>query len=449
MDFVIEKAVPEDRSDIINVLRPWNLHKIPSPEAAEIDFDYFYVAKVMGKIVGVAGYKLISPTVGETRSLAVYPEFQGSGIGKSLQNIRIKAMYKVGIKKVITYTDREETIVWYKKHYNYRQTGRVDKISNHGLENVDYWIKLELDLLEYMRTNNDEVQKQTDYIKQNEPCPLAPYPPLIINVALTGMIPTKRLTSYIPTSINEIVENAIKVYDAGASMVHLHARDQDGKPVSDARYYEEIITSIRKERPKLICCATTSGRGGQSFEERSEVLQLTGTAKPDMASLTLGSLNFLSGASVNSLDTIQGLALMMKEKNIMPELEVFDTGMVNVAKYLERHNIISGVKYFNILLGNLNTASGTIDNLAHIYKSLPNNSLWAAGGLGSFQLPMNMTAIIAGGHVRVGLEDNIYYDSARTKLATNEELVKRIVRISNELERKISTPEETRKILCL
>ncbi len=447
LEFIIEQAILEDRSEIINVLTPWNLHKIPSPEAAEIDFDYFYVAKVFGKIVGVAGYKLLSETVAETRSLAVYPEFQGSGIGKALQDIRIETMYKLGIKKVITYTDREETIVWYKKHYNYKQTGRVDKISNHGLENIDYWIKLELDLSSHMKTKNDKAQKKIDYINQNEPCPLSPYPPLIINVALTGMIPTKRLTSRIPISVNEIVEDAIKVYDAGASIVHIHARDSEGNPVSNARYYENIITSIREERPKLICCATTSGRGGQGLEERSEVLHLTGLAKPDMASLTLGSLNFLSGASVNSLDTIQGLALLMREKNIKPELEVFDAGMVNVAKYLERHNIITGTKYFNILLGNLNTASATLTDLTHIYNSLPDNSIWAAAGLSNFQLPMNMAAMIAGGHVRVGLEDNIYYDSAREKLATNEELVKRIVEISNELERKISTPEETRKLL--
>ena len=124
--------------------------------------------------------------------------------------------------------------------------------------------------------------------------------------------------------------------------------------------------------------ATTSGRGGTSFEKRSEVLHLTGVAKPDMASLTLGSLNFLSGASENSLETVQRLALLMKEKGIKPELEIFDTGMVNVAKYLERHNIIEGTKYFNILLGNLNTASATIKDLAHIYSSLPDDSVWAA-----------------------------------------------------------------------
>lgn len=449
LEFVIEKAKPEDRFEIINVLSPWNLHKIPSPEAEEIDFPYFFVAKVLGKIIGVCGYKLHSNTIAETRSLAVYPEFQGSGIGKALQNIRLDAMSEFGIIKVITYTDREETILWYKKHYGYIQTGRVDKKSVHGRIDINYWTKLELDLLSYKKILDDKTQKKLTYIQDNEQYPMATYSPLIINVALTGMVPTKRLTPYIPISVDEIIEDSIKVHDAGASIVHLHARDVDGIPVSDARYYEDIIRGIRKERPELICCATTSGRGGQSFEARSEVLHLSGMAKPDMASLTLGSFNFLSGASVNSLEIIQRLAFLMKEKNIKPELEIFDLGMVNVAKYLERHNIISGVKYFNILLGNLNTASASINDLSQIYSSLAENSIWASAGLGSFQLPMNMASIVAGGHVRVGLEDNLYYDSSRSKLTTNKELVERIVRISNELERKISTPAQTRKILEL
>lgn len=191
------------------------------------------------------------------------------------------------------------------------------------------------------------------------------------------------------------------------------------------------------------------GRDFKSTEERSEVLLLTGKAKPDMASLTLGSLNFITGPSINSLDAIQELAMLMKEKNIKPELEVFDAGMINFAKYLERHDIISGTKYFNILLGNINTAPATIGDLAHLYNSLPQNSLWAAAGLGVFQLPMNTAAIVAGGHVRVGIEDSIYYDYGKSRSATNVELVKRIVRLTSELQRDIATSGETRKMLGL
>ena len=180
-----------------------------------------------------------------------------------------------------------------------------------------------------------------------------------------------------------------------------------------------------------------------------KVLELTGKAKPDMASLTLGSLNFLTGASVNTIDMVEQLAMKMKEKNIKPELEVFDYGMVNLAKYLERHQVISGKKYFNILLGNINTAPATIGNLAMITEALPKNSVWGAAGLGGFQLPMNTAAIVAGGHVRVGIEDSIYYDYQQTQLASNEELVKRIVRISNELQRPLATAEEARSMMGL
>lgn len=447
MNFTIENASPDDLNEIIKILTPWNMQqRILSPK---IDFSCFFVAKVEKNIVGVAGYRLLDDNAGRTRTLAIYPEFQGTGIGKALQDRRLQAMYNAGVKKVYTHTDRAETVVWYKKHYRYIETGKKKKSSSHGLPDIEYSTILELNLIEYMENKSQFEEKKINYIRSHDPHPLSPYPPLIINVALTGMVPTKTMTPYVPVSIDEIVEDAIRVHDAGASIVHLHARDKDGYPVSSARYYEQLITAIKRERPNLICCATTSGRGGTSFEERSEVLHLTGEGKPDMASLTLGSLNFLSGASINSLDTIQRLALLMKEKNIKPEMEIFDSGMVNVAKYLERHNIIEGKKYFNILLGNLNTASATIKDLAHIYSSLPNESVWAAAGLGNFQLPMNIAAMVAGGNVRVGLEDNIYYDLEQKTLATNQKLVERIVRISTEFERPVATPSMTRTLLEL
>lgn len=449
MNFLIELASPNDRDEILNVLRPWNMHRIPSVEAEEIDFKCFFVAKIANKIVGVAGYKLLSEDKGKTRLLAVYPELQGTGIGKALQDARLEAMFAVGVTTVLSYPDRTEIIVWYKKHYGYIEIGKRKKLSDHSLTNVNYTQVLELDLIKYMKNRDKVSQAKEIYISSNDPHPLSPYQPLIINVALTGVIPTKISSPYLPLSVEEIVQDAIKVYDAGASIVHIHARDSDGNAISNARYYEDILSAIRRERANLICCVTTSGRGGSSFEERTEVLHLSGSAKPDMASLTLGSVNFLSGTSVNSFDTVQQLALLMKDKGIKPELEVFDSGMITVAKYLERHNIISGNKYFNILLGNLNTAPATINDLAHLYTSLPQNSIWATAGIGSFQLPMNVASIVAGGHVRVGLEDNIYYDTSTKSLTTNTMLVERIVRISNEVSREVSTPENTRKLLEL
>lgn len=447
MNFTIECAKPNEFEQILAVLKPWNMHHIPSVEMEMIDFDTFFVAKIDGRIVGVSGYKILDKYHGKTTLLAVFPEFQGSGIGKALQDKRLEAMHDAGIKKVTTNADRSDIILWYKKHYGYKEVGKLKKIASFGLDDKDYWTTLQMDLEAYFQNKESKDIKKRRYIQDNNPYPLAPFPPLIINVCLTGMIPTKSCTRYVPISVDEIVEDAIRVYDAGARIVHLHARDAEGKPAYEARYYEEMITAIRKERPDLVCCTSTSGRNFKSIEQRSEVLHLTGNAKPDMASLTLGSLNFITGPSINSLDMIQELAMIMKEKGIKPEMEVFDSGMVNVAKYLERHEIISGKKYFNILLGNINTAPATIGDLAHLSSTLPDDSVWAAAGLGGFQLPMNTLAIAAGGHVRVGIEDAIYYDYKQTKLTTNEELVKRIVRIAKELQREIATGSETRSIL--
>jgi 3-keto-5-aminohexanoate cleavage enzyme len=194
---------------------------------------------------------------------------------------------------------------------------------------------------------------------------------------------------------------------------------------------------------------TTSGRNWSEFERRSEVLDLTGNAKPDFASLTLGSLNFPTGTTVNSIDMIRRLAQTMKEKGIRPELEAFDLGMIGMAKYLERDGLIEGIKYFNLLLGNLGTVPATIGNLADLVHALPENSVWTAAGMGIFQLPMNVAAIVAGGGVRVGIEDSVYYDYNKTQLTTNEELVRRVVRIAEELQRPIATPEEARRLLGL
>ncbi len=291
-----------------------------------------------------------------------------------------------------------------------------------------------------------ELRYKREYITRNEPHPLSAYPPFIINACLTGMIPTKEKTEFVPVTPDEIVEDAVKVFDAGARIVHVHARDERGRPTWKALIYEKILRGIRRERPELIICVSLSGRNWPEFEKRAEVLHLTGDAKPDMGSLTLGSLNFTSGASVNSMDMIIRLAQAMKEKGIRPELEIFDTGMISMAKYLERKKIIEGRKYFNLLLGNLGTLPATTGNLAAMVDALPDDSTWAAAGIGVFQLPVNAAAIVAGGGARVGIEDNLYYDYGKTRLATNEELVKRLVRIAGELQRPLATPDETRRM---
>ena len=449
MNYTIEKASSDDYAAILSVMEPWNMHHVPSAEMEELDLSCFFVARLSGHVAGAAGYKLISQGKGKTTLLGIRPEFSGMGIGKALQNARLDAMYAAGVKSVLTNADRPETILWYKKHYGYRQIGVLKKICDFSLSDVDHWSTLEMDLDAYMLSKPAREASRKAYIELNDPHPLSPYPPLIINACLTGMVPTKFSNPHVPVHSDEIIEDALRVFDAGARVVHLHARDKQGVPTSHAKEYEKIISGIRKERPGMVCCVTTSGRNGQGFEQRAEVLHLTGDSKPDMASLTLGSLNFYTGPSINSIEVVEHLALTMKENNIKPEIEVFDTGMINLATYLERNNLISGIKYFNLLLGNINTAPATIANLAMMTASLPENSLWAAAGLGQFQLPMNVAAIVAGGHVRVGIEDSLYFDYGKEVLATNENLVKRIARIAEEMQRPLATTKETRRMMGL
>ena len=447
MNYTIEPAGPGDRDGILRVMRPFNMHHVPSVEMEELDLSRFFVARMRGEIVGAAGYKLLSPGHAKTTLLGVLPEFSGLGVGKDLQHKRMEVMHQAGVKTLTTNADRPDTILWYKKHYGYRQVGTLKKLCPFGLEHVDHWTTLQTDLDEYFAGLEERERRKRDYMARNDAHPLAPYPPLVINVCLTGMIPTRAQTPHVPLSPDEIIADAIQACDAGARLVHLHARDADGLPTPDPALYNKIIRGIRRERPGLICCATTSGRNWSDFERRSAVLYLDPPARPDMASLTLGSMNFLTNASTNTIEMVERLAMAMKEQNVKPELEVFDLGMLNLARYLERNGIIQGRKYFNLLLGNLNTAPATIGGLSALVAALPENSVWAGAGLGQFQLPINVAAITAGGHVRVGLEDSIYYDYARTSLATNRQLIERLVRIAEELQRPIATIQEARNIV--
>ncbi|HED30846.1 MAG TPA: GNAT family N-acetyltransferase, partial [Prosthecochloris aestuarii] len=405
MNFIIEKAARGDTEGILEVMRPWNMHHVPSAEMPELDMSCFFVARKDNIIIGAAGYAILSDTRGKTTLLGVLPEFSGQGIGRLLQDARLEEMYRQGVQTVVTNADRPDTILWYKKYYGYREVGKLKKICEFSLPEVHSWTTLEMDLDDFMKSLPERQQHRASYISKNDPYPLSSYSPLMINACLTGMVPTKISNPHVSVHPDEIILDAVKVFDAGARLVHLHARDEQGRPTPDARIYEKIISGLKKERPGIICCVTTSGRNWNDFERRSEVLFLNGDAKPDMASLTLGSLNFFSAPSVNSIETIERLAMTMLERNIKPELEIFDTGRINLAKYLERNGLIQGKKYFNLLFGNINTAPATIGNLSHMVQSLPENSVWAAAGLGQFQLPMNIGAVIAGGHVRVGVED--------------------------------------------
>ena len=271
---------------------------------------------------------------------------------------------------------------------------------------------------------------------------------LIINAAITGMVPMKSDTPHVPITVDEIVADIKRARDAGASIVHLHARQEDGSADYRAEVYSQILAGARAVAPDVILCVSTSGRVFKTFEQRSEVLDCR-NPQPEMASLTLGSMNFPKVASVNDPDMIRSLAQRMAERGIVPEMECFDLGMVEYANYLVEHRVLVAPFYCNLLLGSLGTLSATPANLARMVGALPNGTTWAAAGIGRFQFPMNALAIAMGGHVRVGLEDNIWYDDERTRLATNAELITRLVRIAQACGREIATPDEARTMIGL
>lgn len=281
------------------------------------------------------------------------------------------------------------------------------------------------------------------------PYPVTPYPKLIINAAITGMIPARKDSPHVPLSPEEIIEDAVRCIRAGASIVHLHARDENGEPTYRKELYGRMILGIREHCPDAILCVSTSGRRHNTFECRSEVLELEGDAKPDMASLTLGSLNFPEQASVNTPEMIESLAIRMQKSGIVPEVEVFDPGMLHAVKVLLRRGVLTSPLYMNILLGSLYSTPATLFDLSCMVKNLPCSVHWAAAGIGRFQLKMNTASILSGGHIRVGLEDNLFYDHARQQLATNEQLIRRIVRLSSELGREVAKPFEVRTMLGL
>ena len=258
------------------------------------------------------------------------------------------------------------------------------------------------------------------------------------------MIPTRAQNPNLPVSPEEIAIDARQCRDAGASMVHLHARDEDGRPTHRAEVYREIVAGVRAECPDLVIVVSTSGRVEPDFKPRAEVLDLDGPAKPDMASLTLGSMNFPHQASINEPATIGRLAEAMRERGIVPELEAFDFVMVDYAKYLIERGILREPFYFNLILGSLGSLSATPLHLASLAESLPAQATWAAAGIGRYQLFVNSMAIAMGGHVRVGLEDNLFLDPEKQRPASNEALVRRLVEIARACEREIASPEQAR-----
>lgn len=274
--------------------------------------------------------------------------------------------------------------------------------------------------------------------------------PLIINLAPTGAVADIAKNPHVPVSHAAMVEDISHCARAGAAMVHLHVRDEAGQPSADPRLFQALINALRAtpEGRELALCVSTSGRHGQTLEQRAAVLDLSGTAKPDLASLTLGSLNFARGASLNEPDTIRFLAKRMLERGIRPELEIFDLGMLHYAKVLIAEGLLAPPFYFNLMLGNLAGAQATLNDLAALANLLPPGSLWSVGGIGKNQRTAAGLGCVAAHGVRIGLEDNLWQDDRATP-ATNLWLVRRLADLAAAYGRSLASAGEVRHRLAL
>ncbi|MGV3526282.1 MAG: 3-keto-5-aminohexanoate cleavage protein [Candidatus Sericytochromatia bacterium] len=261
---------------------------------------------------------------------------------------------------------------------------------------------------------------------------------IFINFCPTGMIPTKATTPFVPITPSEIIEQTHEAYELGISIAHLHARLDNEEPTHKAEVYHQIVEGLRQHCPDLILCLSTSGRNVSDFEKRSEVIEL----RPDMCSLTLSSLNFMQGASVNSPQTIVALLEKMLAYGVHPELECFDLGMVNYGRYLQQRFQLEGPCYWNVILGNIAGAQPSFSQMGALLEAIPAGDYVSLGGVGRHQLECNALAIAKGLGVRVGLEDNLWWDAERTQLASNLQLVKRIHQLMEIQGKRLLTSRE-------
>lgn len=272
---------------------------------------------------------------------------------------------------------------------------------------------------------------------------------LIINAAITGMVPQKSDNASVPITVDEIVADAQRCFDSGASIVHVHARHEDGSAAYESEIYAEIISGIRQRCPELLISASTSGRVFHEYSQRAQSLAPEPAIRPDFGSLTLGSMNFPNQASVNTHSMIKALASRMNELGVIPEWECFDMGMIDFGQYLLLQNVLKRPIYCNLFLGSLGAISATPFNLATMVRALPSDAVWSAAGIGRFQFFVNTMAITMGGHVRVGLEDNLFFDDQKQHPASNAGLIDRLVKVAHACGREVATPDEARRIIGL
>jgi 3-keto-5-aminohexanoate cleavage enzyme len=269
---------------------------------------------------------------------------------------------------------------------------------------------------------------------------------LIITAAITGSRITRDIAPYIPITPEEIAQSAMECWEAGAAVVHIHVRDsKTGLGTQDLGLFRKVVEPLR-EKTDLVLSLTTSGIPGRNLpiEERLQSLEL----RPELASFDAGSINLGGTAFINTPEFLEGAAKAMKEKGVKPELEIFDVGMMVTCLRMRDQGLLEEPLHFQFVLGTPWGIPATPKSFLHLYDYLPENSTWSVIGIGKGHLPMAMMGLIMGGHIRVGMEDNIYYEKG-VLAKSNAQFVERIARIAREYGREIATPEEARQILRL
>ena len=266
---------------------------------------------------------------------------------------------------------------------------------------------------------------------------------LMITCAVVGAELVKEEYPYLPLTPEEIAESARGAVEAGASIIHLHVRDEQGEPSQRVDIFREVTDRIR-ERCECILQYSTGGAVGTPLDERCAPLKL----KPDMATLSMGSINFGPDIFENTEKTIRTIADAIQANGVMAELEIFDYGMMDTVDRFLKEGFLPGRFHVNFVLGVPGGMSGEIKNLILLKDRLRPDQTWTAAGVGRFQLPLSAHAIAMGGHVRVGIEDNIYYRKGEM-VTSNAQLVERVVRIAKQLERPVATVQQAREMLGL
>jgi 3-keto-5-aminohexanoate cleavage enzyme len=272
------------------------------------------------------------------------------------------------------------------------------------------------------------------------------FSPLIVTVALTGAVPTKERFKRLPVTPQEIAEDALACEEAGASIVHIHMRDQNGKPTQDRELFAKTIQLIRQSSPELIICATTTSRGSATVSDRLSALQLDPPDLPDLASLTLGSYNTPTGVNLNPPGEILEILDLMSAVGVLPEVEVFEIGMIDTLKRLQNQGLIPQKSPVNLFFGVEGALAANPQNFVNSVAALPDSTVWSGAGIGRYQKTANALAIAMGGGVRVGMEDD---PRGAGDDWSNLDAVRRAINLAASLGRVVSTPSETRKMLGL